>query len=88
MALICCSSAHNHFHSLRRQVRRDYLKPLINCFSKKLLKMKDAFAPLSELAKNKFDTVIDDPTGLDAKKVKKVVLLYGQAYYAALEKRK
>jgi len=88
MAVICCSTAHNHFHSLRRQLRRDYRKPLINCFNKKLLKMKDAFAPLSELTKNRFDSVIDDLTpGLDPKAVTKIVLLYGQAYYAALEKR-
>lgn len=89
MAVICCSTAHNHFHSLRRQLRRDYRKPLINCFNKKLLKMKDAYAPLIELTKNRFDSVIDDLTpGLDPKAVTKVVLLYGQAYYAALEKRK
>ena len=50
--------------------------------------MKDAFAHLTELAQIKFDTIIDDPTGIDPKKVNKVVLLYGQAYYAALEKRK
>lgn len=88
MAVICCSTAHNHFHSLRRQLRRDYRKPLINCFNKKLLKMKDAFAPLSELTKNRFDSVIDDLTpGLDPKGVTKIVLLYGQAYYAALERR-
>lgn len=50
--------------------------------------MKDAFAPLSELTKNRFDSVIDDQTpGLDPKAVTKIVLLYGQAYYSALEKR-
>lgn len=89
MSVICCSTADNYFHSLRRQLRRDYRKPLINCFSKKLLKMKDAFAPLVELTKNKFNCVIDDQTpGLDPQTVTKVVLLYGQAYYAVFEKRK
>ncbi len=88
MAVTCCSNAFNHFHGIRRQVRRDYRKPLINCFNKKLLKMKDAFADMAHLRKDRFDTVIDDETGIDPKGVTKIVLLYGQAYYSALEKRR
>lgn len=89
MSVICCSTVHNYFHSLRRQLRRDYRKPLINCFSKSLLKLKDAFAPIIELTKSRFDSVIDDLTpSLDPQTVTKVVLLYGQAYFAAFEKRK
>jgi 2-oxoglutarate dehydrogenase E1 component len=42
MALICCSNASNLFHAMRRQLRRDYRKPLINFVNKKLLKLKEA----------------------------------------------
>ena len=50
--------------------------------------MKDAFADMAHLRKDRFDTVIDDETGIDPKGVTKIVLLYGQAYYSALEKRR
>ena len=40
MAVICCSNASNLFHAMRRQLRRDYRKPLINFVNKKLLKLK------------------------------------------------
>lgn len=42
MAVICCSTASNLFHAMRRQMRRDYRKPLINFVNKKLLKHRDA----------------------------------------------
>lgn len=40
--LINCSTAGNLFHAMRRQLRRDYRKPLINIVNKKLLKLKEA----------------------------------------------
>lgn len=42
MSIICCSTAKNIFHSYRRQMRRDYRKPLLSFVNKKLLKLKDA----------------------------------------------
>ena len=83
MSVICCSTASNIFHSYRRQLRRDYRKPLISFVNKKLLKSKDALSSFSELNKDKFETVIDDSTVI-AKDVSRIVLCYGQAYYAAL----
>lgn len=67
-------------------MRRDYRKPLIHFVNKKLLKLREAGTTFSELNRNHFDTVIDD-LSVKADEVKKVVLLYGQAYYSALEKR-
>lgn len=86
MAVICSSTAANLFHGLRRQMRRDYRKPLISFVNKKLLKLREAGSSFADLNRNHFDTIIDDAT-VDPKNVKKVVLLYGQAYYSALEKR-
>ncbi len=64
-------------------MRRDYRKPLIHFVNKKLLKLREAGTTFSELNRNHFDTIIDDHT-VNADQVKKVVLLYGQAYYSAL----
>jgi Transketolase, pyrimidine binding domain len=38
--VISCSTTSNYFHALRRQIHRDYRKPLIAFNSKKLLKFK------------------------------------------------
>ena len=86
MAVICCSNAANIFHAMRRQMRRDFRKPLFNFVNKKLLKLREAGTNFSELNRDNFDTVIDDHS-INADGVEKVVLLYGQAYYSALEKR-
>lgn len=40
LQIINCSHAGNLFHAMRRQMRRDYRKPLINFVNKKLLKLK------------------------------------------------
>ena len=88
MAIVCCSTAHGVFHSLRRQMRRDYRKPLISFLNKKLLKMKDATSNYSEMARNNFDTILEDDIGTtNPKSINKIVLCTGQAYYAALEKK-
>lgn len=48
MQVINCSTAANLFHAYRRQLRRDFRKPLINLVSKKLLKLRDACSPIEE----------------------------------------
>jgi 2-oxoglutarate dehydrogenase E1 component len=42
MSVICPSNASNIFHAYRRQMRRDYRKPLVNFVNKKLMKHRDA----------------------------------------------
>jgi len=88
MAVICCSNASNIFHAMRRQLRRDYRKPLVNFVNKKLLKHREAGTNFESLNQDRFETIIDDQVAIqNSQNIKKVVLVYGQAYYAALEKR-
>lgn len=47
--IICCSTTSNYFHALRRQLNRNYRKPLITFNSKKLLKFKGVFIFLLRL---------------------------------------
>ena len=85
MQVVCCSNAGNLFHAYRRQVRRDYRKPLINFVNKKLLKLRDACTTFDFLNNHQFTTIIDEEDkSIDQKDVKKVVITYGQAYYSAL----
>ena len=54
LQLIYPSTAASLFHAYRRQLRRDYRKPLINIVSKKLLKLRDASSSYSEFNKERF----------------------------------
>jgi 2-oxoglutarate dehydrogenase E1 component len=70
------------FHVLRRQMIRQFRKPLVILTPKSLLRNKEAVSPLEELAKGGFQTVIGEvDTKIDAKKVKKVVLCSGKVYF-------
>ncbi|MGB1039930.1 MAG: 2-oxoglutarate dehydrogenase E1 component [Flavobacteriales bacterium] len=81
-----CTTPANHYHLLRRQIKRNFRKPLIVFTPKKLLRYPEAISTLDELAKGSFKEVMDDPT-VDAKKVKTVALCSGKIYYDVLEQK-
>ena len=60
MHVICVSNAANLFHAYRRQLRRDFRKPLINLVSKKLLKLRDASSPITDLERDRFKCIIGE----------------------------
>jgi 2-oxoglutarate dehydrogenase E1 component len=76
------------FHLLRRQVIRDFRKPLIVMTPKSLLRHKLAVSPLEDLSKGKFYVVIPEIDELEAEKVTKVVLCCGKVYYDLLQARR
>lgn len=76
------------FHLLRRQVIRDFRKPLIVMTPKSLLRHKLAVSPLDDLMKGRFYTVIPEIDELAAQKVTKVVLCCGKVYYDLLQMRR
>jgi len=47
--VVSCTTSSNYFHILRRQLHRDFRKPLINFNSKKLLKFKGANKSLNDV---------------------------------------
>ncbi len=69
------------FHCLRRQVHRPLRKPLIVMSPKSLLRHKEAISSLDELANGRFQRILPDTTGLDPKKVERVLLCSGKVYY-------
>ena len=76
------------FHLLRRQVLRNFRKPLIVMTPKSLLRHKLAVSPIDDLMKGKFHNVIPEVDDLDAAKVTKVVLCCGKVYYDLLQRRR
>jgi len=89
MQVVQPTSAAQIFHLLRRQMVRQFRKPLVILTPKSLLRNKDAGSPLSELAKGAFQTVIGEVDDkIDAAKVKRVVACSGKVYYDLVNARK
>jgi len=93
-----CTTPANYFHILRRQVHRNFRKPLILMTPKSLLRHKRAVSRLSELAEGSaFHRVLWDDAELDTgatttklvpdKKIRRVVLCSGKVYHDLLEAR-
>jgi 2-oxoglutarate dehydrogenase E1 component len=76
------------FHMLRRQMLRALRKPLIVMSPKSLLRHKLAVSSLEELARGRFQTIIDEVDPLDPKAVTRVVFCSGKVYYDLLEQRR
>jgi 2-oxoglutarate dehydrogenase E1 component len=79
------STPAQYFHVLRRQVKRNFRKPLILMTPKSMLRNKQAMSPLEELATGVFREVIEDPT--DPKSVRRALLCSGKVYYDLVERR-
>ena len=54
------TTAAQYFHVLRRQVRRDVIKPLVVFTPKSLLRSTDAYSPLEDFTQGSFEEVLDD----------------------------
>ncbi|MDF2437411.1 MAG: 2-oxoglutarate dehydrogenase component [Bacteroidota bacterium] len=84
MQVVNCTTPANQFHVLRRQIKRDFRKPLI-CFTpKKLLRYPSCVSSVKDFTTGGFQEVIDDSSAT-AKAVKKVVFCSGKVYYDLIE---
>ncbi len=98
MQVLNCTTPANYFHALRRQMHRDFRKPLIVMTPKSLLRHKHCVSSLSNFSKkNTFHRVLWDHA-IDPKvkgfiklkkkeKIKKVILCSGKIYFDLLEAR-
>jgi len=88
MQIVQPTSASQIFHLLRRQMVRQFRKPLVIMTPKSLLRAKDAASPLTEFTRGEFRTVIGaNNTELDATAVKRVVCCSGKVAYDLLKRR-
>lgn len=87
-----CSTPANYFHILRRQMCRDFRKPLILMTPKSLLRHKLCVSELKDFAEgSNFQRVLEDhdvATLAKPKDVKRVVMCTGKVYYDLLEERR
>lgn len=91
MQVVYASTPSQYFHVLRRQICRDYRKPLILPFSKSMLRHPLARSSLSEMTGNThFQLYLPEShpeTMVAPEQVKKHILCSGQVYYALLKAR-
>jgi 2-oxoglutarate dehydrogenase E1 component len=72
------------FHALRRQLKRDFRKPLVLMTPKSLLRHPQVISSVDELANGSFQEVLDDVAFADAAKAasaRKVLLCCGKIYW-------
>ncbi|PSC04982.1 2-oxoglutarate dehydrogenase E1 component [Alsobacter soli] len=97
MQVANCTTPANYFHILRRQLKRDFRKPLILMTPKSLLRHKRAVSRLDEMGPGStFHRLLwDDAQFLKGEKIKlakdnkirRVVLCSGKVYYDLYEER-
>jgi 2-oxoglutarate dehydrogenase E1 component len=88
MIVANCTTPANYFHILRRQLKRNFRKPLVMMTPKSLLRHKLAVSKLSDMDKNThFKKVIGEVDALKDDKVQRVVITSGKVYYDLYEAR-
>jgi 2-oxoglutarate dehydrogenase E1 component len=85
MQIVNCTAPANFYHVLRRQLKREYRKPLVVFTPKSLLRHPKCVSSISDLADGKFEGIIDDT--IAPKSVDRLVLCSGKIYYELLDRR-
>ncbi|HEY8366907.1 MAG TPA: 2-oxoglutarate dehydrogenase E1 component [Bacteroidia bacterium] len=83
--VVNCTTPANMYHVLRRQLKRNFRKPLVIFTPKSLLRHPKCISSLEDLATGKFKEVLDDTISAD--NVEKVVFCSGKLYYELLAQR-
>src|SRR5438477_1892664 len=76
-----------YFHVLRRQMKRDFIKPLIIMTPKSLLRAKYASSPAEEFIHGRFEEVLGAPEPGPADKAKRIIFCSGKVYYDLVKYR-
>ena len=85
MQMVNCTTPANFFHVLRRQLKRNFRKPLVVFTPKSLLRHPQCISPIQDFTTGRFQEIIDDT--IEASSVKKLVLCSGKLYYELLQER-
>jgi 2-oxoglutarate dehydrogenase E1 component len=89
--VVNCSTPANYFHVLRRQIHRDFRKPLVIATPKNLLREKKCTSTLDDISlSTKFIRVypeVDPAIVAKADTVKRVVFCTGKIYYELVDER-
>jgi 2-oxoglutarate dehydrogenase E1 component len=84
--IVTPSTPAQYFHCLRRQVKRNWRKPLVILTPKSLLRHPQVVSPLSDLAEGRFRRILGD-TRDSPSQTSGVLLSSGKMYYDLIEAR-
>lgn len=87
MVITNITTAANFFHALRRQLKWEFRKPLVNFAPKANLRHVRSYSDISEFTTGGFKEVIDDASVKSTSKVKRVLLCSGKMYFDLSEKQ-
>src|SRR5436190_2644417 len=88
MQVANCTTPANYYHLLRRQMHRDFRKPLIIMTPKSLLRHKLAVSSLADFTgESHFRRILSDPNPPADKDVRRLVLCTGKLSYELFEAR-
>jgi 2-oxoglutarate dehydrogenase E1 component len=76
-----------YFHVLRRQMKRDFVKPLIIMTPKSLLRAEFASSRADEFTSGRFQEILGSPQAGSAEKTERVIFCSGKVYYDLLNYR-
>jgi 2-oxoglutarate dehydrogenase E1 component len=76
-----------YFHVLRRQMKRDFVKPLIIMTPKSLLRSEQASSRTEDFTNGGFEEILGSPEVGPPEKMKRVILCSGKVYYDLLNHR-
>ena len=83
-----CTTPANYFHILRRQMRRDFRKPLVMMTPKSLLRHKLAVSKLADfVGESHFRRILSDLNGPAEGDTRRLVLCSGKLAYELMEAR-
>ena len=75
------------FHMLRRQMIRQFRKPLVVMTPKSLLRHKMSVSPIDALSTGQFSLIIPEVETIDVDKTRRLVFCSGKVYYDLMESR-
>ena len=78
----------NHFHSVRRQLKRNIRVPLISFTPKSLLRHPEAVSTMQDFTEGRFMELIDDLEVTNRKDITKIIMCSGKIYYELNAARK
>ncbi|WP_448580696.1 2-oxoglutarate dehydrogenase E1 component [Thermaurantiacus sp.] len=88
MQVANCTTPANYFHILRRQMLRDFRKPLVIMTPKSLLRHPRARSSLADMgAGSSFHRCLDDLAHPDPDQVRRLILCSGKVYYDLADAR-
>jgi 2-oxoglutarate dehydrogenase E1 component len=81
MQVVYPTTPAQHFHMLRRQMKRSFRKPLVVMTPKSLLRHPKATSTVADLVEDRFHHMLDDPSVKNPKRISRLILCSGKVYY-------